>query len=124
MLTERQELILRLVVDAYLVSARPVRCSQTVTPLAERLGLTVETNAAFDDEAFEANPEISEASLLALAVPRHVTVVASQGAAIPGLVSRLAPQVRSTATRKGAAWVLSFADGALLAADYYSSAAR
>ena len=106
------------------MSARPVRCSQTVTPLADRLGLTIETDAAFDDDSYEANPEISEVSLHALAVPRHVTVVASQGSTIPGLVAGIAPHLRSTATRKGAAWVLSFADGALLSADYYRDAAR
>ena len=107
-----------------IVSARPVRCSQTVTPLAERLGLTIEPDAMFDDDMFEANPEISEASLRALAVPRHVTVVASQGTTIPGLLDRLAPHLRSTDTRKGAVWVLAFADGALLSADYYANAAR
>lgn len=106
------------------VSARPVRCSQTLTPVAESLGLTIETDAAFDDESYEANPEISAASLIGLAVPRHVTVVASQGSAIPGLIAGLAPHLHSTRTRKGAAWVLSFADGVLLSADYYDRAAR
>ena len=64
------------------------------------------------------------AALLALAKPRQVTVVSSQGEAIPGLIERIAPHVRSTETRKGAAWVLSFADGELVSADYYGGASR
>jgi 8-oxo-dGTP pyrophosphatase MutT (NUDIX family) len=106
------------------VSATPVRCVQTVTPFADGAGLEVSIDTAFTDEHFDASPASSSAALLALAVPRQVTVVCSQGKAIPGLIEMLAPAVPSSNTRKGAAWVLSFVDGAVVSADYYYDAAR
>jgi 8-oxo-dGTP pyrophosphatase MutT (NUDIX family)/phosphohistidine phosphatase SixA len=106
------------------VSASPVRCVQTVSPFADEAGLDVGVDVAFTDEHFEASPASTSAALLALAVPHQVTVVCSQGKAIPGLIDLLAPTVPSSNTRKGAAWVLSFVDGAVVSADYYYDAAR
>jgi hypothetical protein len=51
-------------------------------------------------------------------------VVCSQGSAIPGLIDELGPGSDASDTRKGAAWVLSVVDGDVVAADYYSDAAR
>ena len=45
----------------------------------------------------------------------------SQGIAVPGLVTDLTG-LEDTRARKGAAWVLSFADGAVVSADYYDNA--
>lgn len=106
------------------VSARPLRCVQTVQPLADQLDLNVTIDEAFDDETFERRPEVAEAALVALAKPRRVTIVASQGSAIPGLVDAVVPGLASSSARKGAAWVLAFADGTVVSADYYDEAAR
>ena len=48
----------------------------------------------------------------------------SQGIAVPGLVGRLVqPPPESSATRKGAVWILAVADGVVVSADYYGGVA-
>lgn len=106
------------------VSANLARCTQTVQPLADALGLNVAIDKAFSDHGFADSPSGSETALLSLAKPGKVTVVSSQGEAIPALVDRVARGVRSTDTRKGAAWVLSVVDGTVVSADYYDDASR
>lgn len=106
------------------LSASPVRCVQTVTPFAQAAGLNVRIDPVFSDEDYMAAPGAAEAALLALARPGEVSVVSSQGSAIPGLVESLAPWAGDPATKKGAAWVLSAVDGTIVAADYYPHAAR
>ncbi|WP_375485780.1 NUDIX domain-containing protein [uncultured Jatrophihabitans sp.] len=101
------------------LSANPVRCVQTVGPFATDLGLSVIVDRTFADADYERDPAAAEAALVAVAAPRRVSVVSSQGTTIPGLVSRVAPGVGSADTKKAACWVLSFVDGAVTAADYY-----
>jgi 8-oxo-(d)GTP phosphatase len=105
------------------LSTDRVRCVQTVEPLAAVLGLGVEVDAVFGDAAFADSPRAVEDAVLGLAKPGQVSVVCSQGDAIPGLIERLRPGA-SADTRKGAAWVLSLVDGAVLGADYYDDIAR
>jgi 8-oxo-dGTP diphosphatase len=107
-----------------IVSADRVRCVQTVQPLADVLGLDVLLDPVFSDEGYARSPGRAETALLALAKPGRVTVICSQGDAIPGLVDRLTRGTRSTDTRKGAAWVLSTVDGTVVSADYYEDAAQ
>lgn len=102
-----------------IVSGRPVRCQQTVAPLAARAGLKVRVEDAFSDECFVGAPDSTYSALLALAKPGAVTVVCSQGITIPALIDRFAPGGGAADTRKGAAWVLSLVDGDVIAADYY-----
>lgn len=106
------------------VSADRVRCEQTVEPFARLIGRTLEIVPAFADEAYIDDPEATRAELAALAKSAASAVVCSQGSTVPGLVADLAPARASTATRKGAAWVLTFADGRVVCADYYRDAAR
>ena len=105
-------------------AAEPLRCVQTVEPLAAALDVRVRVEPSFGDEAFAASPSTTQTAVLALAKPGTVTVVCSQGVTIPGLVDRLGPGVRSSDTRKGAAWALSVVDGDVVAADYYEDASR
>ena len=107
-----------------LVAAHPVRCVQTLQPLARALGLEIAIDASFSDEAYSHAPDRTVAALYALAKPNRVTVMSSQGEAIPQLIEQFAPHVKSTRTKKGAAWVLGFVDGTVLSADYYPHAAR
>lgn len=109
---------------ARIVAAEPVRCIDTVRPLADALGLSVQVDATFGDDAFLAAPARSEDALMALAKPGRVTVVCSQGDAIPGLVDRVGRGVQDSDTRKGAFWVLSFVDGNVVSTDYYEDALR
>lgn len=107
-----------------LVSAEPLRCVQTLEPFAQDAALEIVVDPAFGDEAYRRDAAPAEAALLALAKPRTVSVVCSQGATIPGLVPTIVPDVRSAETKKAAAWVLSFVDGTAVAADYYLHAGR
>ena len=102
-------------------SAVPVRCQQTVQPLAEALGLPLEVDAAFSDDTYEHSPATTQTALLSLAKPGTCTVVSSQGLAIPELVDQLGPGVLNSDTKKGAYWVLSLVDGEVVAVDRYDA---
>lgn len=107
-----------------IVSAEPVRCIETVRPLAEHLGIATQVDPVFGDESLAASPRASEDAVLALAKPGRVTVICSQGTTIPHLVDRLGRGVRESATRKGAFWALSVVDGTVVSMDYYDDALR
>ncbi len=102
-------------------SADPVRCVQTVEPLAAALDVQVRVEPLFGDESFVTSPGASQTALLSLAKPATVTVVCSQGTTIPALVDRLGPGTRSSETRKGAWWVLTLTDGDVVTADHYDA---
>ena len=103
------------------VSADRVRCVQTLEPFAVATGMDLAISPAFSDESYLDDPEATRNELLALAKSLPATVVCSQGIAVPGLVTDLTG-LEDTRARKGAAWVLSFADGAVVSADYYDNA--
>ena len=103
----------------HIVSADPLRCVQTLQPLAALVGIPVRVDPVFGDEQYVRSASATKTALLALAKPGQVSVVCSQGITIPSLVERLGPGVPHPDTRKGAAWVLSFVDGDVIAADYY-----
>jgi len=109
---------------ARVVSAEPVRCTQTAEPYAARAGLEIEVDDRLGDAGYHAEPEATLAALTGLARPGSVTAVVSQGQAIPGLLGRLCPGRRLPDTKKADAWVLGFAGGAILHADHYPDAAR
>jgi 8-oxo-dGTP diphosphatase len=102
-------------------AADRTRCIETVLPLAAHLDLQVVVEPAFADEYFVDHPGATETALLSLAKPGRVSVVCSQGTAIPALIDRLGPGGQSDDTRKGAFWVLSFVDGDVVAADHYDT---
>jgi 8-oxo-dGTP pyrophosphatase MutT (NUDIX family)/phosphohistidine phosphatase SixA len=108
------------------LTAPPVRCRQTVEPVADRLGLDVRPVPELGEEGFAADPEAGLAVVERLLAPRTdpgVTVVCSQGGAIPSVLMSLgvrwagAHRVFPPAA-KGSVWVLGGRRGAL-AADYY-----
>jgi 8-oxo-dGTP diphosphatase len=107
------------------LTADRVRCRQTVTPLADRLGLPVGTAPELGEEEFQADPRAALEVVRRLLEPRAepgVTVVCSQGGAIPSLLMAL--DVEWPGTRefppaaKGSVWALGGRPGAL-SADYY-----
>jgi 8-oxo-dGTP pyrophosphatase MutT (NUDIX family)/phosphohistidine phosphatase SixA len=108
-----------------LLSAPPVRCRDTVEPLADRLGLDIGPAPELSEEGFEADPDAGLALVERLLAPRDrpgVTVVCSQGGAIPSVLMALGVQFAETRDyppcAKGSAWVLGGRPGALIA-DYY-----
>ena len=70
-------------------SAERIRCRQTVAPLAEALGLPVESLPELGEEEFRDDPEAGLDVVTRLLAPRPdpgVTVVCSQGGAIPSVL--------------------------------------
>jgi 8-oxo-(d)GTP phosphatase len=109
------------------VTAPPVRCRDSVVPLAERLGLAIDEEPLLGEAAYLDDPAAALARLRELAGVRGVTVACSQGGVIPGLVGTLAtgaglPDVDpdDVPAKKGSTWLLTFGpDAELRAADYY-----
>jgi 8-oxo-(d)GTP phosphatase len=114
-------------------SAEPLRCVQTVAPLAADLGLQVGPEPALSEEVYEKDPAAGLDRVVAAAAAGGVTVLVSQGGVIPDLVGGLAAVHRvelgrrsgnKIPARKASAWALSFVDSRLVAADYYPELAR
>ncbi|WP_067692686.1 NUDIX hydrolase [Nocardia jejuensis] len=111
---------------AEIVSAPPLRCVQTVTPLAEELGTDIESEPLFSESGYAAAPDEARKRARDLVSERAVRVVCSQGKVIPGLIADLAAEddvpLPPARNRKGSVWVLSFHGGRLVAADHLDKA--
>jgi 8-oxo-(d)GTP phosphatase len=114
-----------------LLSAERVRCRQTLEPLSERTGLPVRPLPELGEEEFAADPQAGLAVVERLLGRARdggeqpgVTVVCSQGGAIPSVLMSLGVRWEGVAGRlyppaaKGSVWALGGRPGAL-AADYY-----
>jgi 8-oxo-(d)GTP phosphatase len=117
--------VLPLLRPTAVLSARRTRCEQTVAPLAESLSLPVVPLPELGEEEFQADPEAGLAAIERLLAPRDdpgVTVVCSQGGAIPSVLMALGVRVHGQRlfppAAKGSTWVLGGRPGAL-SADYY-----
>ncbi|MHA3704408.1 NUDIX hydrolase [Jatrophihabitans sp. YIM 134969] len=105
-------------------AADRVRCEQTVAPLAARLDLAVTSMPEVSDESYEADPAAAVEAVTTLALQHPVTVVCSQGTALPGILEqwlppRLLSTVSSTVTRKAAWWVVGVRAGVPVWIDRY-----
>jgi 8-oxo-dGTP diphosphatase len=106
-------------------SAPPVRCRDTVASLAEHLGLDLLPLPELGEDGFSVDPEAGLAAVERLLAPRTdagVTVVCSQGGAIPSVLMALGVTWEGSRAyppaAKGSVWVLGGGPGAL-SADYY-----
>jgi 8-oxo-(d)GTP phosphatase len=104
-----------------IVSADRTRCVQTVEPLGKLIDLPIEQGARFGDLGYGADSKRSLASLYSMLTESQVIVLCSQGDAIPAMLHdlRCVPRSRPAKTRKGGAWVIGFAGGRAVKADYY-----
>jgi 8-oxo-dGTP diphosphatase len=99
-------------------AAPPVRCPQTLGPLAERLGLDIAAEPLLGEAGYWDDPDAGLARLLELARGPEVAVVCSQGGVIPDLVERLTDRPEPPA-RKASTWVLGFSGDQVVTADHY-----
>lgn len=107
--------LLALFAPERVISAPAVRCRDTVTPTAERLGLRLEVDGRFAEDG---DPEEALHALQELAQAAPSTVVCSQGGLIRPLLARIRPGGEQQ-TPKGTAWVLTFTEtGEIASADH------
>ena len=109
--------------DVY--SADRVRCHQTVEPLAEELGVTIHNEPSLTEEAYADNPKRGRRRVLQIAESHRTPVICTQGKVIPYLIAwwceRDGVRPDKSRNRKGSTWVLSLANGRLIAADHIGS---
>lgn len=107
------------------LSADRTRCEQTLAPLADELGVRIETEAAFAEEAYLADPRRAHARIRELAHEREVLALCSQGKVIPPLLGWWAKRdgvtLPANRNRKASTWVLSLRGDRLVAADHLPS---
>jgi broad specificity phosphatase PhoE/8-oxo-dGTP pyrophosphatase MutT (NUDIX family) len=110
--------------DVY--SADRVRCHQTVEPLAEELGVTINNEPTLTEEAYADNPKRGRRRALQIAESHRTPVICTQGKVIPDLIAwwceRDGVRPDKSRNRKGSTWVLSLANGRLIAADHIGTA--
>ena len=119
--------VLPLFAPRAVLTAPPVRCRDTVAPLAACLGDDLQTLPLLGEDGFSADPEAGLAVVQRLLAPRDdgaVTVACSQGGAIPSVLMALGVKWEGSRSyppaAKGSVWVLGGSPGAL-SADYYRS---
>jgi 8-oxo-dGTP pyrophosphatase MutT (NUDIX family)/phosphohistidine phosphatase SixA len=103
------------------LSAPLVRCTETVRPLANRLGLPVEPAPAATESENPAGAKLLVDLLQDLASAGRAAVVCSQGGVIPDAVSALAAAAGMAVearARKGSLWALTFTGSDLVDADH------
>jgi 8-oxo-dGTP diphosphatase len=110
--------------DVY--AADRVRCHQTVQPLAEELGVTINNEPTLTEEAYADNPKRGRRRVLQIAGSHRTPVICTQGKVIPDLIAwwceRDGVRPDKSRNQKGSTWVLSLAEGRLIAADHIGSA--
>lgn len=108
-----------------LYAADRLRCHQTLEPLAQELEVDIHNEPALTEEAYNADHKAGRSRVLDIATRAGTPVICTQGKVIPDLVawwcarSQVRPQ--TTGNRKGSTWVMSLADGRLVAADHLGS---
>jgi 8-oxo-dGTP diphosphatase len=108
-------------------AAPRVRCHQTLEPLAQEIGVPVDTEPTLTDEAYTDDKKAARARILEIASgSAEVTpVICTQGKVIPDLVAwwceRDGVRPDKSRNRKGSTWVLSSSGGRLIAADHIGS---
>jgi 8-oxo-dGTP pyrophosphatase MutT (NUDIX family) len=105
-----------------LVSATPVRCRQTLQPLATLLDLPIDADSAFDEPRPGQNPDenalVAAARLVELAAGVETFVVCSQGKVMPAALAHLTGSAAADhTTEKGDGWLLAFDRDRVVGAD-------
>lgn len=108
-----------------LYAADRVRCHQTLEPLAEELGATINDEPLLTEEAYPENRKAARHRILEIATAGGTPVICTQGKVIPDLIAwwseRDGVRPDKSRNRKGSAWVMSLANERLIAADHIGS---
>ena len=108
-----------------LYAADRVRCRQTLEPLAEELGATINDEPMLTEEAYADNRKAARHRILEIAAAGGTPVICTQGKVIPDLISwwceRDGVRPDKSRNRKGSTWVMSLSDERLIAADHIGS---
>jgi 8-oxo-(d)GTP phosphatase len=109
-----------------LYAAPRTRCHQTLEPLAEELGVTIEDVPTLTEEAYADDHQAGRRSMRKILEATDGTpVICTQGKVIPDFIewwcARDGVRPDKSRNRKGSTWVLSLADGKLIAADHIAS---
>jgi len=106
-------------------AADRARCHQTIEPLAEELGATIHNEPLLTEEAYAENRKAARHRVLEIAAAGGTAVICTQGRVIPDLIAwwceRDGVRPDKSRNRKGSTWVLSLADGRVVAADHIGS---
>ena len=108
-----------------LYAADRVRCRQTLEPLAEELGATIDDEPLLTEEAYPENRKAARHRVLEIAAAGGTPVICTQGKVIPDLIAwwceRDGVRPDKSRNRKGSTWVMSLAGERLVAADHIGS---
>ncbi len=106
-------------------AADRVRCHQTLEPLADELSTRIHDEPTLTEEAYTDHPKRARQRMLEIAAKSGTRVICTQGKVIPDLIAwwsqRDGARPDKSRNRKGSVWVLSIADGKLIAADHIGS---
>lgn len=106
-------------------AADRVRCAQTVEPVAREMDVAISLEPALTEEAYAADPKAARRRVLEIAALGGTPVICTQGRVIPYLIdwwcSRDDVRPDRSRNRKGSTWILSLAEGRLVAADHLPS---
>ncbi len=110
--------------DVY--AADRLRCHQTVEPLAEEMGVVICNEPTLTEEAYADNAKRGRRRVLQIAEENRTPVICTQGKVIPDLIAwwceRDGISPDKSRNSKGSTWVLSLANGRLVAADHIGTA--
>ena len=106
-------------------AAEKLRCVQTVEPTARRLDVPIAVEATLTADSYADDPKRAHKRVLAIAAQGGTPVICTQGEVIPSLIDwwckRDSVKPDKSRNRKGSTWVLSLAQGRLIAADHLPS---
>jgi 8-oxo-dGTP diphosphatase len=97
-----------------IVCAPPLRCRETIAPLARKLRLAVDLDDAVGEQGAPGRPE---RHVLDLVVPGETVIVCSQGGVIPRVVDALSRTSAPADARKGSVWALTISGDRAVVAD-------
>lgn len=106
-------------------AADRLRCHQTIEPLADELSTRTHDEPTLTEEAYAEHPKRARQRVLDIAAKSGTRVICTQGKVIPDLIAwwsqRDGARPDKSRNRKGSVWVLSIANGKLIAADHIGS---